>query len=401
MFKDKKANRHLKFLWFVHACGPDTGYAFKLYSNYSDIEEVYNATDYDDYVKIPDAALKRLLDKRLDAVFEITKKCALMGIWLLCIEDDAYPDKLKKIKDPPLLLFYKGQLSNLDKLLCVGMVGTRKMSDYGAKTAEYLASGLADSGVCIISGLAKGIDCVCQRTTLNNGGYTVGVVGNSIDTVYPKENAALFNLVYRYGAVIGEYWPGCNTTKNSFPRRNRIIAGLSDTVVVVEAPAGSGALITAAHAKAQGKPVCVPPMPLTKENVGTASLLKGGARMINSVSDILDEYASVLPHTIPPDAPLPSIKDTEPDPAVGDKAFGRAEKEHAYNFLLEELTNNGPETLWDAAMASKRYSIREIMRAATALEVDGFIERHAGGFYYAVPADKVPEAIILKEQDKE
>ncbi len=392
---DRELDGRLKFIWYVCACGPDASFAYNLYSRYKDIYTLYEADDYDTHeLNIPDEAMRRLFDKRLEDAFELYKKTMAMDIRLYSIEDALYPQKLKKIKDPPLLLFFKGRFPNFDKTLCAGMVGTRKMSDYGKKTAEYLAGGIASCGVIVISGLAKGIDGVCQRAALNNGGVTVGVIGNSIDTIYPKENASLFNKVYKYGVVISEYWPGCPTYKASFPRRNRIIAGLSDFVVVVEAPDRSGALITASLAKKQGKMVCVPPMPLTKENAGTAALVRGGARMIMSVSDILEEYEVLLPHSVPPDLPLPTLLTLEKPEENEAQLPKRIKKEHIYNFLLDYLDEHGPVSLAQAAADNAKYSLKELMRAATELELDGYAVRMPGGLYDAVPGDKVPAATI-------
>lgn len=392
MTEKKDVNRHLLYLWYVKACGPDASFAYKLYCKYDSIEKLYQDSFYEG-VNISDEAMKRLCDKRLDSAREIIKRCAGMGIHLMCIEDEEYPEKLRKIKDPPVLLFYKGKLINFDNVLCIGMVGTRKMTDYGKKTAEYLAKGVADCGAVIISGLAKGVDGTCQRTAIANGGYTVGVLGNTIDTIYPKENAALFNRLYSYGLVISEYWPGCQTTRFSFPKRNRIIAGLSDLVVVVEAPSGSGALITAEHARKQGKAVCVPPMPLTKENAGTAALLRGGAKLVTSVSDILGEYEDYLPHTLPPDAPLPTLKEPE-DKYESEKLLPRGVKrELAYNYVMEQIEEHGPITLHAIAAGTEKYTYRELSLAATALELDGFAVRLPGALYDALPADAVPKAI--------
>ncbi|MBQ3080832.1 MAG: DNA-processing protein DprA [Clostridia bacterium] len=375
-----------KYIWLCLKCGVDSVYPFRIYSSFGDIDKAYAAENYEGLM-LPDGILGDLLDKRLNQAFEILKRCRALGIRIICIDDSDYPVKLKKIKDPPLVLYCKGRLINMDTSLCVGMVGTRKVTDYGEKTAEYLAGGVASSGAVVISGLAKGIDGICHRASLGAGGFTVGVIGNSIDTIYPKENASLFNKVYKYGLVISEYWPGCKTGKQSFPRRNRIIAGLSDIVVVVEAPAGSGALITASHAIKSGKPVCVPPMPLTEENAGTASLLRGGARLITGVEDLLNEYESVLPHKIAPDIPLPSLSSKDDRLYEGEKGIGESEKELAYNFLLDELEKNGPETLEQAARATTRFSLRELMLAATSLELDGFIVKTVGGRYDSVPVD--------------
>lgn len=375
-----------KFIWLTMAFGANSTKSFKVYSKFGDINKAYATNDYD-MEGITDEQMCKLLDKRLEGAFEVLKKCKVLGIRVLCIEDEGYPDKLRAIADPPLVLYCKGKAVNFDENFCIGMVGTRSISDYGFKTAKYLAEGAAAAGAVVVSGLAKGIDAACQRSALNAGGLTVGVIGNSIDTVYPKENAALFNKLYSYGLVISEYWPGCITNKNSFPRRNRIIAGLSNIVVVVEAHARSGSLITATHAVKQGKTVYVPPMPLTEENAGTAALLRGGARLITSVGDLLAEYEALLPHTIPPDIPLPS---EEANTAEYEQKAGYSaaeERELAYNFLLDELDKNGPETLQQVAAKTNSFSIKQLMNAATALELDGFITRTAGGRYDALPVD--------------
>ena len=392
---DKELDGRLKFIWYVTSCGADASFSYALYSKYKDIYHLFMSNDYDSHgLKIPDAALKRLLNKRLEEPFEMYKRLMAMGIRIYTIEDKEYPNKLRKIINPPLALFFKGDFPDFDKNLCAAMVGTRKMTDYGRKTAEYLASGIASCGVTIISGLAKGIDAVCMRTALNCGGYTVGVLGNSIDTIYPKENAALYNKVYKHGVVISEYWPGCHTYKASFSRRNRIVSGLADFVIVIDAPDGSGALITASYAIKQGKLVCVPPMPITKENSGTLSLLRGGARLITSVSDILEEYEVLLPHTIPPDLPLPTLLEAECPESKKEEMLRLDYKEVVYNYLLEELDKKGSLSLTQIMAGDHQFTLKDQMRAASQLELDGYAVRLPGGFYDAVPADKVPRATI-------
>lgn len=384
--KDDRQSKLLKFIWFTTACGADSTMAFKLYGKFDGIEKLFAANFYD-VDGITDEQMRNLLDKRLDSAFEILKRCNALGVRVLCFEDSGYPDKLKTIYDPPLVLYCKGKMLDFNEAFCIGMVGTRNMSNYGMKTAQYLANGAAEAGAVVISGLAKGIDSACQRSALNAGGLTVGVIGNSIDTVYPKESAPLFNRLYTYGLIISEYWPGCSTNKYSFPRRNRIIAALSNIVVVVEAPAKSGSLITASHAMRMHKPVYVPPMPLTVENAGTAALLRGGARLITSVGDLLAEYEAALPHKIPPDAPLPAEKEVSYEYEERRGYTKAEERELAYNFVLDELEKNGPETLQQVAAATERYTIKQIMNAATALELDGYVIRMAGGRYDALPAD--------------
>lgn len=384
--KDANEARLLRFIWLTMACGADAVQGFKIYSKYTSIDKAYAADGYD-VEGISDEQLGRLLDKRLEGAFEVLKRCRALGVRVISIEDDGYPKKLKTVPDPPLVLYCKGRLIDFDKHFCIAMVGTRSMSDYGFKTAKYLAEAAAAAGAVVISGLAKGVDSACQRSALNAGGFTVGVIGNSIDTIYPKESASLFNKLYESGLVMGEYWPGCRTNRFSFPKRNRIIAALSDIVVVVEAPAKSGALITASHAARLKKPVYVPPMPLTEENAGTAALLRGGARLITSAEDMLAEYADKLPHKIPPNRPFPADAGKKADTAQVQAPTPSEKKELAYNFLLDELEKNGPETLESAVLKTRDFTMRELISAATALELDGFIIRSAGGRYDVLPAD--------------
>ncbi len=375
-----------KYIWFTLACGPNSTYQFKLFSAYKDIHEIYDATEFVD-IKLPAEVLTRLMNKELRPAEEIQKKCKALGVDILCFEDEKYPVKLRKIKDPPLVLYCKGKMMDFDKKFCVSMVGTRKMTEPGKQSAEYLGGQYGQLDIVVISGLAKGVDSACQKAALNYGGKVVGVLGNSIDTIYPKENAALFNKLYKRGLIISEYWPGCITKAECFPRRNRIIAGLADVVVVVEAPKGSGALITANHAIRQGKKLFIAPMPLTAHYEGAAALVRTGvAKILSDPLEVLEEYGgSVEPIRLPSLDIMGSYEYNKNLPTDGLTEAER--KEMVYNFLLDELENNGPETLSEVLAKTDKYTIRQLMRAATALELDGFIQKMPGGRYDAVAVD--------------
>lgn len=387
-----KANdKVLKFIWLTLACGPNSTYQFKLFAEFKDINELYETTEFYSF-KLPADVLAKLMNKDLKAAQEIQKKCQTMGIEILCFDDENYPKKLRKIKDPPLVLYYKGKMMNFDKKFCVSMVGTRKMTEPGKQSAEYLAGQYGKLDLIVISGIAKGIDSACQKAALSYGGSVVGVIGNSIDTIYPKENAALFNKLYKRGLVISEYWPGCVTKAECFPRRNRIIAGLADVVVIVEAPKGSGAIITANHAIRQGKKVFVAPMPLTGEYEGAAALVRmGEAQIISDPLDVLEDYKGSTEAVRLPKVDAMEVYMSYQN-APNDGLTEAERRENVYNFLLEELDANGPETLTEVLDKAQEYTIRQLVRAATELELDGFIQKTAGGRYDTVPVDNHNQA---------
>lgn len=223
----------------------------------------------------PDLALARLRRAGMDA---------------LTLQDDAYPRNLHEVPDPPAVLFTRGRLAPSDDL-AVALIGTRRATAYGRAVADRLASELAAAGVTVVSGLARGIDTVVHAATLRAGGRTLAVLGNGLDSVYPPENAALARRIVDTdrGALVSEFGPGIPPDAVNFPRRNRIIAGLSRVSVIVEAGERSGALITADFALEQGRDVLVVPGPiLSPASAGSNALLKQGAVPVTCTRDILD-----------------------------------------------------------------------------------------------------------------
>lgn len=212
-------------------------------------------------------------------------------IRLISYYDDDYPEVLKSIYDPPLFLYMKGnlQISNIG----IGIVGSRKCTEYGKKVAELLASGLSENKVCVISGLARGIDTSAHNGAIKHDGGTIAVLGCGVDVIYPKENKGLYQKILEHtnGAVISELPLGSAPLKHHFPLRNRIISGLSRGIVIVEAAVKSGALITAELALEQGRDVFAVPGPIiSATSEGTHKLIKDGAKMTTCVADILEEY---------------------------------------------------------------------------------------------------------------
>ena len=214
---------------------------------------------------------------------------ARAGVTMLTLEDAGYPDALKTLPDPPLALYVRGELTAADAS-AVGIVGARRASLYGIRCAEQLGHDLALRGLTVVSGLARGIDAAAHEGALKAPGRTIAVLGNGLSRVYPPEHAPLADRIAEHGAVVSEYPMETAPLSYNFPRRNRIISGLSLGVVVVEAAQRSGALITADCALEQGREVFAVPGPMTAvTSQGTHQLVKQGARLVTSVEDILDE----------------------------------------------------------------------------------------------------------------
>ena len=211
-------------------------------------------------------------------------------IELINIYDEDYPEKLKQIYDPPVVIFIKGNKEIL-KEKSLSIVGCRDCTKYGGYVAKKLAYNLSLSNINIVSGLAKGIDSFAHIGAIEAKGKTIAVVGCGLDTVYPKENKELFNKIIKTnGAIVSEYVIGTKPVAYNFPKRNRIISGLTQGVIVVEAKEKSGTLITVDFALEQGKEVYVVPGNITSPNsYGTNELIKQGAKIVTTVEEILED----------------------------------------------------------------------------------------------------------------
>lgn len=216
-------------------------------------------------------------------------RCDKEGVAIISLEEKNYPVNLRNISDPPPFLYAKGELRESDSK-AVAMVGTRRCSNYGRLSAEKISRGLAGLGITVVSGLARGIDAIAHRGALVAGGRTLAVLGCGIDVLYPRENRDLYDQIPQQGALISEFPFGTPPKGHNFPRRNRIISGLSLGVVIVEAPARSGALITAGLALDQGREVfAVPGSPGLRTSQGCNHLIKMGAKLTEEAEDVLEE----------------------------------------------------------------------------------------------------------------
>lgn len=209
------------------------------------------------------------------------------GIKILSFFNYNYPEELKNIPDPPIALFYKGNFDN--SKICVSIVGTRKCSSYGKRVAEEIGEILSNNGIVVVSGLANGIDSSAHIGALKGSGLTFAVLGSGINHIYPKNNLFLSKKIEERGALISEYLPDTLPRDYQFPERNRIIAGLSKVVVLVEAPEKSGSLITANFACEYGREVfCVPGPIHSPLSYGCHKMIRDGANILTSYDDLLE-----------------------------------------------------------------------------------------------------------------
>ena len=288
----------LHWIWFAHRPGLTDRMKAVLLQHFSDPEEIYYADSgaFGHIEGLSPEAVEALQDKDLIPAEEIQDACRRLKLHILTWRDAAYPSRLKNIPDPPVLLYYKGQLPDFDAMPAIAVVGTRKASAYGLTTAKRMGYQIAKCGGTVVSGMAYGIDGLAMSGALTAGGIAVGVLGCGADIVYPLSNRSLFQDVEAYGCILSEFPPGYPPSKWTFPKRNRIISGLCNGVLVVEAPEKSGALITARLAAEQGRDVFVVPGNIDVPTfVGSNRLLRDGAIMVSSGWDVLSEYEALYP----------------------------------------------------------------------------------------------------------
>ena len=291
----------IHWIWFATRTGMGDKMKSVLLSHFEDPEAIYFAPEleFERFEELSPAAVEHMMDKDLTECEQILESCREKGIHILTFQDAAYPARLKNIPDPPMVLYYKGSLPAFDELPVIGVVGTRRASAYGLTAAKRLGYQIAACGGCVVSGMATGIDGTAMKGALTAGGTVVGVLGCGADIVYPASNRWLYADTEKYGCILSEFPPGTPPVGRNFPRRNRIISGLSCGVLVVEAPEKSGALITARLSADQGRDVFVVPANIDVESaMGSNALMRDGAIPVSSGWDILSEYRYQFPSKV-------------------------------------------------------------------------------------------------------
>ena len=279
------------WIWFSLIKGLGSKRKQKLLESYKTPEKIYKLTKKEliETNGIGEKMVENILNSKDE---DYLKKYILYmqkhNIDIININDENYPKILKEIYDPPISLYIKGNKNILNNT-SVAIIGCRQASQYGIKVAKYFGYNLAKNEVNVVSGLAKGIDSYAHIGSICANGKTIAVIGNGIDTIYPKENINIANkILEKGGTIISEYPLGTKPEKMNFPARNRIISGISKSVIVVEAKEKSGTLLTVDFALEQGRDVYVVPGNINSINsIGTNELLKQGAKIITCYKDII------------------------------------------------------------------------------------------------------------------
>ena len=414
------------WLWLAGRRGIAKAKLVELLDYFGSPDEVYFSGE-PFYRHVLEGDISSLLDKSLDGARSILRKCDDLGFSVVTMGDSGYPARLANIYDPPLVLYVRGKLPNLDEEPAVAMVGTRECTPYGLVTAEKIAFETAKCGGIIVTGLARGIDSAAARGALRAGGRVIGVLGCGLDIVYPRSNKALFDDVAAVGALISEFPPGTPPEGKNFPVRNRILSGISLGVTLIEAPERSGALITASLALEQGRDVFVVPGNIDADSCrGSNALLREGACPVMSGWDIMGQYETLFPDRISRpdgrrllpldeggarelvDRELREVRGTGPkksgegpvtDRKTTKKVFDNDSAPGYIDILVDPDTLTLDERAVLKALTSRRHMdeiivssglpARAVMSALTTLEIQGCVTQEPGKYF--VPHFKFSE----------
>lgn len=360
-------------LALVPGLGPVTIY--RLLSEVEDPRELFHATlsQLQRVDGVGPERARRILDPAGDDLLHDERaRCVASGVTLITVDDDAYPQPLRELADPPLALWMRGNYQARDRI-AVSVVGPRKPTASGHRQTRTLALGLARAGACVVSGLARGIDTVAHEGALAANGRTVAVIGSGFDHLYPSENADLANRIANgCGCVISEYPLGTKPSAGTFPRRNRLVAALGLATLVIEAGYRSGALITARLAGELGREVLALPGPVDRpEHVGSNRLIRDGATLITNLDDIIEE--------IPPLATMAAVADTEPSAEEHPRVQSLNERERQ----LYRLLSDDPRTVDDLQRVSS-LPASAVSATLISLELRRLAQKAPGGYVKAV-----------------
>ncbi len=312
------------------------------------------------------AAATAISRRSVDDGLAVISQAAESGGRCLLPGDPEYPDKLRRIPDSPPLLFAAGDLTLLDRP-AVAVVGSRDHTRYGTEVTAGLVRAACSRGLVVVSGMARGLDAVAHRAALECGGATIGVLGNGLGVIYPAANSELYRRVRRDGLLLTEFPPGDKPGAGSFPRRNRLISGLAEATVVVEAAVKSGTMITVETALAQGRDVLAVPGPITSpKSAGTNRLIRDGATPYLEPADLFQSYSMLTPGA--PQTPSPA------------ESRGRLAELDAAGRAVIDALGNAPVQL-DVLAEVTRQPIAELQCRLLELELADVVEQLPGAVY--------------------
>lgn len=364
-------------------------------------EEAYRMVD-----GLSDAAIRSLMNKSLDQADVVLGDCERYGIQLLTLQDSAYPERLKAIAQPPMVLYWKGRQFAFDNEAAIGMVGARQATPYGVQAAVKLSADLTRKGALVVTGMAQGIDASAVRGALKVGGPVVSVLAGGIDRVYPYYHKDLYEDVAAVGALISEYPPGTDHAGSHFPVRNRIISGLCVGVIAVESARSSGTLLTVNHALDQNREVFAVPGPIdAPQSEGTNRLIQEGcAKLIMEADDVLCEFVDKFPGklrlgrgtSLPPEAEAQRLEGAAvvPGPQEPQKKKTKPPKEDGEDVVYlrwadckDKLTDDqravllaldGGAVQADNLVERTQIPARRVLSALTVLQIQGYVAEESG-----------------------
>lgn len=358
-------------IWLTLALGYTSPKPKAIHALYHSLKEFYNGGESEWRLSgvLTQKDVAALLTTPLSKAQDVIDRCESLGISVIALGDADYPEKLSEIYDPPAVLYVKGTLPDFSTRLTIAMVGTRKATVYGKMASHLIAGSLAKVGAIIVSGGAVGIDSLSHIGAMEAGGTTVCVLGCGINYPYLQENKKMRDEIAATGALISAYPPDYPSGKYTFPERNRIISGLSDGVVVIEAGVKSGSLITARLAMEQGRDVFAVMGNITSPySQGTNALIKDGAVPVTDYTDITSYYPqfSIVADPDDPVIPIPVHK----------KNIGVSE--HAKK-VYEAITADPIHI--DMITAASGLPVNRVLQAITELELEGLIASERGRMY--------------------
>lgn len=368
------------WIWLQQALKPGSSKVKIINHFYKNIKDFYDGKEREWRLCgcFTNKEISALCDSSLEEAEKTFRLSQNLGYKIICICDEEYPNLLRHIDNPPALLYVKGDISFLNSVKSIGIVGTRKASEYGLAMAHDLSHDLALNNVAVISGGALGIDSAAHQGALDAGGKTVAVLGCGINYPYLLGNLKLRNEISNSGAVISEYPPNFPSKPFTFPIRNRIISGISSGIVVIEAGKKSGSLITANLANNQNRDVFVVPVNKeSKNSEGSFSLIEDGAMVVASVQDILSEYNNNV-----------NIKKEKSTNLENKPNIQKSKKRNIsdvpkeYRNIFEILLKG--KTHIDIISEITEIPVDKLLLALTEMEISGFVKSSSGKIYEAL-----------------
>lgn len=402
------------WIWLTKRKGLVGQTAIQVLEHFGSPEQVHAADEkaYSMIDGLSKETIHSLMNKSLSLADEILGDCDRLGIRLLTLQDATYPERLKAIHQPPMVLYWKGRQIAFDEEVAIAMVGSRAATPYGVQTASRLSAELTRKGALVVTGMAQGIDASAVRGALKVGGPIVSVLAGGIDRVYPWYHKELYEDVAAVGALISEHPPGTEHRGEHFPIRNRIISGLSVGVIAVESARASGTMRTVNHALEQDREVFAVPGPIdAPESEGTNRIIQEGcAKLIMGADDVLCEFVDRFPEKLQlgrgscqqPAVPAQRLEGTAIVPERKEARKGKdkstkEDKEDVVYLRWEEckdkltddqravlLAMSGGVVQADELVERTQIPVRRVSSALTVLQLQGYVTEESGKRFRAV-----------------